>query len=88
MRTPRQIDNQADILADPAAHWPQRPRWICDADGQAWPCEPLRTHLLATMSVQEIGLEMGARYNFAIHELDVPPAQVHRQLLGWIRTEF
>lgn len=77
---------QPNVLDDPSRHWPFRPLWTCDADGQDWPCGPLRRHMVATMSAQNIGLSMGAYYRDAIRELDVPPAEVHARMFGWIRT--
>lgn len=82
--TARHIDDQADVLNDPAVHFAHRPQWTCDADGQDWPCEPLRAHLLATMSTQDIGVSMGAYYPDAVREIDVPATEVHDRLFGWI----
>lgn len=88
-RPPRQIDDQADVLADvladPAAHRPHRPHWIC-ACGQPWPCEPLRGHMVATMSAQDIGVAMDPYYRFAVIELAAPAEDVHQRLFGWIRA--
>lgn len=78
----RQIDDQPATLA---AHQPQRPGWTCAVDGQDWPCEPLRAHLVDTMSAQDIGVAMDGHYRLAVIELDAPAAQVHYRMFGWIR---
>lgn len=79
-RPQRQIDR-----LDRAVHWPKRPGWTCAADGQDWPCEPLRADMVDRMSAQEIGVDMGGHYRFAAIELDMPPAEVHYRFFGWIR---
>jgi hypothetical protein len=82
----REVDHQAgDVLTDPARHWPMRPRWTCDADGDDWPCPKLRRHLLATRTRSEISAVMAGYYDWAVRELDLEPRAVHERLFSWHR---
>ena len=85
MRPPRRIADQDGVLADPAAHHPHRPGWICTVDGEDWPCPPLQRHMLATMTRAEISHELATDYVMAVVELAEDPTVVHRRFFGWHR---
>lgn len=85
-RAQRKISDEEAVLDEVRVyqHWPHRPGWICDADAADWPCEALRGHLLVSTSAVEISMAMASHYIAAVRELDLPPAEVHRRLFGWI----
>lgn len=85
-RAVRRISDQAAVLADPAAHRPDRPWWTCTAGCGDWPCEPLRGHKLATMDRVDIALEMGDCYGDMVRELG-DERLAHRRLFAWHRRE-
>lgn len=83
----RQIDDRA-VLDDPDRHWPARPSWTCEAGCGDWPCRPLRDHLHATMSPQDIALYMGTYARDAERELEgkLGPITVYARMFGWVRA--
>lgn len=85
MRPQRQI---ADEPVDAAAHRPSRPGWVCEADGDDWPCGPYRGWVWSTFSdAIARGMHMGGFFNQAVVELPDPdePGDIHRRFFGWIR---
>ena len=77
----------AAVLAEPGLHWPHRPFWVCDADGEDWPCTGLRAHLLFTTDRRDIDLVMGSHAPNAGRELGLEPRQVHVRFFAWHRHE-
>jgi hypothetical protein len=67
-------------------HEPIRPDWICDTDGEEWPCVPARERMLTTWTVVGRGLTMSAYFEQAAADQPAAPAGLlHRRFLGWIR---
>lgn len=85
-RPPRQIDRDAEVLARPADHQPQRPGWDCTQGDGPWPCARYREHLLATLDRGAIGSLMGGWYPQMLAELR-EGSVVHARLFGWYRHE-
>lgn len=84
-RLQRQID-QTDVLDRPTDHWPTRPGWTCHACHGAWPCAPLRGHLLATLDRSDIDAAMAGYYPMAEVELsEVESHVLHDRFFGWHR---
>lgn len=76
-------------LAEPLhRHVPDRPSWICRADGRPWPCLAARVHLRSHYSRDQVGLSvyMNTRLMTAAVELaegGTPPPDLFQRFVGW-----
>jgi hypothetical protein len=67
---------------------PDRPSWICPADGEAFPCAAYRAWVLGTFrDALDRSMHMSHWWGFAIIELPKPevPGAIHQRFFGWIR---
>jgi hypothetical protein len=81
----RQVgDDEMDV----GAHQPDRPSWLCLADGEEFPCAAMRAHVRrAFRNTIDRGIYMGGFYQFAIIELPRPEeaGAIHRRFFEWTR---
>lgn len=67
-------------------HDPNRPEWTCSACGEEWPCASQRARWLELYRghYKQLGAHLGVRFVQMVNDLDVPTAELHRRLFGWV----
>jgi hypothetical protein len=69
-------------------HEPNVETWNCRrCDGQ-WPCEPARTHMLATMRPTELAISQWMMLERAMPDLQpIDSREIWDRFLGWSRRD-
>jgi hypothetical protein len=67
-------------------HLPVRPAWVCDDDGQDWPCPGYQDRLLRRHDRNEVAMStaMAEWMRDARHDLVLDAIELHTRFVGWI----
>jgi hypothetical protein len=65
-------------------HEPNVETWNCRQCGAQWPCEPARTHMMATMTPTELRISQWMMLERAVFDLQpINSREVWDRFLGW-----